>query len=216
MQYLILGLYAAVSCVLLLYAANAYYLIAACFFTRAGLRSRNEKDLSAGREILAKSAWPSVTTQIPIYNEIAVAERVIRAVAAMDYPQHSIQVLDDSTDDTREIVDAVAGELRRQGFSVEVIRRTDRKGYKAGALAEGLARCESEFIAIFDADFLPQRTSCAGPFRSSWRGPMRPGCRRDGGTSTKRTPCSRGRRAWESTDILPSIRSRARARPGCL
>lgn len=155
MQYLILGLYATVSCVLLLYAANAYYLIAACFFTRAGLRSRNEKDLAAGREILAKSAWPSVTTQIPIYNEIAVAERVIRAVAAMDYPQHSIQVLDDSTDDTREIVDAVAGELRRQGFSIEVIRRTDRKGYKAGALAEGLARCESEFIAIFDADFLP-------------------------------------------------------------
>lgn len=157
MPYLILGVYAAVSCVLLLYAANAYYLIGACFFARTGLRQRNEEDLAAGQELLSKSGWPGVTTQIPIFNEIAVAERVIRAVAAMDYPagRHSIQVLDDSTDETREIVDTVAGDLRRQGVAIAVIRRTDRKGYKAGALAEGLARCETEFIAIFDADFLP-------------------------------------------------------------
>ena len=102
-------------------------------------------------------AWPVVTTQIPLYNEAAVAERVIEAAAAMDYPpdRHEIQVLDDSADETCHIVDRVATRLRLGGKDVQVIRRPDRTGYKAGALAHGLPRARGEVIALFDADFVP-------------------------------------------------------------
>lgn len=103
--------------------------------------------------------WPVVTTQIPLYNEANVARRVIEAVAAMDYPigRHEIQVLDDSRDQTRQIVDTVAADLRRLGHDVVVVRRPGREGYKAGALAYGLARARGEVVAIFDADFVPPR-----------------------------------------------------------
>jgi cellulose synthase/poly-beta-1,6-N-acetylglucosamine synthase-like glycosyltransferase len=103
--------------------------------------------------------WPVVTTQIPLYNEANVARRVIEAVAAMDYPTgcHEIQVLDDSEDETRHIVDTAAADLRRLGHDVVIVRRPDRKGYKAGALSYGLALARGEVIAIFDADFVPPR-----------------------------------------------------------
>ena len=104
-----------------------------------------------------EDAWPVVTTQIPIYNELFVARRVIQAVARMDYPagRHEVQVLDDSDDDTRAVVDRTAAELRKKGFDVKVIRRSTRVGFKAGALAAGLEVCRGELIAIFDADFVP-------------------------------------------------------------
>ncbi|MCG8403917.1 MAG: glycosyltransferase [Phycisphaerales bacterium] len=102
-------------------------------------------------------AWPVVTSQVPLYNEANVADRVIRAVAAMDYPngRHEIQVLDDSTDETRLIVDRVAEELRQSGRNVVVVRRPNRTGYKAGALAYGLSLARGDVITIFDADFVP-------------------------------------------------------------
>jgi cellulose synthase/poly-beta-1,6-N-acetylglucosamine synthase-like glycosyltransferase len=101
--------------------------------------------------------WPPVVTQIPIYNEYNVAERVIRAVADMEYPagRHTIQVLDDSDDDTRGVIDRVATELQQAGHQIQVIRRPDRTGYKAGALAFGIHQTDAEFFAIFDADFIP-------------------------------------------------------------
>lgn len=101
--------------------------------------------------------WPLVAVQIPLYNERAVAERVIRAVAAMDYPRAClhIQILDDSTDDTPDILIPLVAELRAAGFRVDHVRREDRDGYKAGALANGLHHTEAEYIAIFDADFVP-------------------------------------------------------------
>ncbi len=104
-------------------------------------------------------AWPVVTTQIPLFNERAVARRVIEAAAAMDYPagQHEIQVLDDSTDETREIVDAVCAELRSRGADVKAIRRPTREHFKAGALAHGLRQARGEFVSVFDADFVPER-----------------------------------------------------------
>lgn len=104
--------------------------------------------------------WPTVTTQIPLYNELTVARRVIEAVAQMDYPRgrHEVQVLDDSTDGTREIVDQVAASLRSMGHDVKVVRRPTREHYKAGALAHGLATARGEFVAVFDADFMPGRT----------------------------------------------------------
>lgn len=103
--------------------------------------------------------WPRVTTQIPLYNEVAVARRVIEAAAAMDYPagRHEIQVLDDSTDDTRAVVDRVCAELRAKGIDAKAIRRPRRTHYKAGALAYGLRSASGDFIAIFDADFIPAR-----------------------------------------------------------
>jgi len=102
---------------------------------------------------------PRVTTQIPFYNEYNVAKRVMRAVCEMDYPKdrHEIQVLDDSTDETRELVDQTAQSLRAQGHDIRVIRREHRKGYKAGALAEGTEQAKGDLIAIFDADFLPPK-----------------------------------------------------------
>jgi cellulose synthase/poly-beta-1,6-N-acetylglucosamine synthase-like glycosyltransferase len=102
-------------------------------------------------------SWPVVTTQIPLYNELVVARRVMRAVAAMDYPlgKHEIQVLDDSTDGTRELVDRVADELRSAGHDVQVVRRPTREHFKAGALSHGLRHARGELIAIFDADFVP-------------------------------------------------------------
>ncbi len=100
---------------------------------------------------------PRVTVQLPMYNERYVAERLIRAAAALDYPRDrlEIQVLDDSTDDSIHIVDTVVDELQAQGVPIHCIRRDKRTGYKAGALELGLEQARGEFIAIFDADFVP-------------------------------------------------------------
>lgn len=102
---------------------------------------------------------PSVTIQLPLYNERFVAARLLDAVARMDWPRDKleIQVLDDSTDDTRAIVDERSTHWRRHGINIEVIRREHREGYKAGALENGLRRAGGEYIAIFDADFVPPR-----------------------------------------------------------
>lgn len=100
---------------------------------------------------------PPVCVQLPIYNESKVVERLLRAVAALDYPKDlvRIQVLDDSTDDTVSVIDRVAAELVSAGHKVEVLRRGHRSGFKAGALAYGLEHCDEEFVAVFDADFVP-------------------------------------------------------------
>ena len=100
---------------------------------------------------------PVVTVQLPIFNEIYVVERLLSSVSELDYPRDrlQIQVLDDSTDDTREITADCAAELRERGFDVELIHRTDRTGFKAGALERGLATARGEFVCILDADFVP-------------------------------------------------------------
>jgi len=103
--------------------------------------------------------YPVVTLQLPIYNEMYVIERLIKTVCEMDYPidKLEIQVLDDSTDETVEIVDNIVKEYRLQGFDIHHIHRTDRSGYKAGALKEGLKVAKGEFVGIFDADFIPRK-----------------------------------------------------------
>src|SRR3982751_2431998 len=100
---------------------------------------------------------PVVTVQLPIFNEIYVVERLLRSVSELDYPRDrlQIQVLDDSTDDTREITANCAAELRERGFDVELIHRIERTGFKAGALERGLATARGEFVCILDADFVP-------------------------------------------------------------
>jgi len=105
----------------------------------------------------APGEWPVVTVQLPVFNERHVVQRLVRAVAEVDYPRDrlQIQVLDDSTDDTVELSRAVVDELRGQGFDIELLHRTDRTGFKAGALDAGLATAKGSLVAIFDADFLP-------------------------------------------------------------
>ncbi|MDX1418241.1 MAG: glycosyltransferase, partial [Candidatus Promineifilaceae bacterium] len=100
---------------------------------------------------------PKVTVQLPIFNEMYVAERVIIAAAQLDYPSHllQIQVLDDSTDETSEIVQRVVKSLSEKGIDIQHLHRVDRVGYKAGALQAGLAMATGKFLAIFDADFVP-------------------------------------------------------------
>ena len=100
---------------------------------------------------------PFVTIQLPMFNERYVAARLIDAVSRMDYPKDKfeIQVLDDSTDDTTEIVRAKAEEIAGQGVNIALIHRTNRTGYKAGALENGLKTAKGEFVAVFDADFSP-------------------------------------------------------------
>src|SRR5437870_5980411 len=102
---------------------------------------------------------PKVTVQLPIINEVYVAERLLRSVSELDYPREllQIQVLDDSTDETCEIIASCAEELQQRGFNVQRIHRVDRTGFKAGALAIGLEAAEGEFVCILDADFVPQR-----------------------------------------------------------
>jgi len=101
--------------------------------------------------------FPDVTVQLPVYNERYVVERLLDAVAALDWPHDKlhIQVLDDSTDETTGLVRARADLHRAHGLDITVLHRTDRAGYKAGALKMGLECSTSPFIAIFDADFVP-------------------------------------------------------------
>ncbi|HHI79628.1 MAG TPA: glycosyltransferase [Planctomycetes bacterium] len=131
------------------------------------LRRRRE---AARVELPAEEArYPLVTVQLPVFNERYVATRLLDAVAAFDWPKErlEIQVLDDSTDETSGILAERCRELAAEGFEIRHLRRKNRKGYKAGALAEGLrggegedgrmrAPARGEFVAIFDADFLPQ------------------------------------------------------------
>ncbi|HBP20293.1 MAG TPA: glycosyl transferase family 2 [Planctomycetes bacterium] len=105
----------------------------------------------------APSSWPRVTVQLPLYNEAAVARRLIEAVSALDYPADllEVQVLDDSSDETQAIVADAVSRAAARGLRIRHVRRPTRSGYKAGALAHGLQTAEGELIAIFDADFVP-------------------------------------------------------------
>ncbi|MCJ7553785.1 MAG: glycosyltransferase, partial [Ignavibacteriaceae bacterium] len=100
-----------------------------------------------------------VTIQLPLYNEMYVAERLIDAVCRIEYPKNilEIQVLDDSTDETTAVVAKAVEQKRKEGFDIQHIRRGSREGFKAGALKEGLKIAKGEFIAIFDADFIPHK-----------------------------------------------------------
>ena len=103
---------------------------------------------------------PRILLQLPVFNEIYVIERLLAAVSKLDYPADllTIQVLDDSTDETAGIAARMVTEIKKQGININYIHRVDRTGYKAGALQAGLAVDDSEFVAIFDADFVPQPT----------------------------------------------------------
>jgi cellulose synthase/poly-beta-1,6-N-acetylglucosamine synthase-like glycosyltransferase len=104
-------------------------------------------------------AHPVVTIQLPVYNEMYVVERLIDAVCRITYPQDrlEIQVLDDSTDETTQVIAARVEMYREKGIDIKHVRRGSRQGFKAGALKEGLVTARGEFVAIFDADFVPRK-----------------------------------------------------------
>ena len=109
-------------------------------------------------ELWPDTERPHVTVQLPIYNERHVVERLIRSAGALSWPADrlTIQVLDDSNDETTGIAAVEIAKLREAGIQAEHVRRESRTGYKAGALEEGLARTDAQFIAVFDADFIPE------------------------------------------------------------
>ena len=143
------ALYIAVLVLLFAYGVNCYVLI---LYHRIGKRrARPLLRLQPG------DPQPPVTVQLPIYNEKYVARRIIEAAGRLRYRagRLQIQVLDDSTDETTEIAAQAVAALRGRGLRVEHIRRNRRTGYKAGALREGLRTATGEFVAVFDADFVP-------------------------------------------------------------
>ncbi|HEY7785274.1 MAG TPA: glycosyltransferase [Pyrinomonadaceae bacterium] len=101
---------------------------------------------------------PHITVQLPLFNEMYVVERLVKAVTEIDYPREKfeIQVLDDSTDETVKIAEATVAAYKRQGFDISYIHRTDRTGFKAGALEQGTRVAKGDLLAIFDADFVPK------------------------------------------------------------
>ncbi len=105
------------------------------------------------------ASLPVVTIQLPLYNEMYVVDRLVDSVCAIDYPREKleIQILDDSTDETQSIAEAAARRHAADGIDIKYIHRTDRSGYKAGALEAGMHVARGTFIAIFDADFVPKR-----------------------------------------------------------
>lgn len=139
-------LYLIVVSVLFVYGINFFYMTYLAWRRRA-----------AAAVSQPPAEWPAVTVQLPIYNEMYVAQRVIDAAAQLDYPRDrlQIQVLDDSTDETAAIAQTAVESWRGKGINIVHLRRSNREGYKAGALQAGLEQAEGEFIAMFDADFVP-------------------------------------------------------------
>ena len=129
------------------YGMHRYYLVYAYF--------KNRRNVPGPPPAITE--WPKVTIQLPIYNERYVIERLVDAVARFDYPPEllDIQVLDDSTDETQEVARACVERYQALGLPIYYLHRNDRTGFKAGALEAGLKSAKGEFVAIFDADFVP-------------------------------------------------------------
>ncbi len=146
-ETLTLATYFFVVIILAVYGWHRYYLVYVYMKNR-------------GREPKANTRldpMPVVTIQLPLYNEMYVADRLIEAVCAVEYPCEllEIQVLDDSTDETCSVAEAAVQRFAAQGFDIKYLHRTNRVGFKAGALEEGLKAARGQFVAIFDADFIP-------------------------------------------------------------
>lgn len=140
--------YYAVLTLLAMYGAHRMFMVSLYY------RHRHDAPLPAGE----LSPLPRVTVQLPLYNEVYVAERLIEAVTSLDYPKDllEIQVLDDSTDETRRVARAAVERFRAQGFDISHLHRQDRAGFKAGALQAGMEVARGDYLLIFDADFVPQ------------------------------------------------------------
>ncbi|MEZ4945210.1 MAG: glycosyltransferase family 2 protein [Cyclobacteriaceae bacterium] len=148
MEWLVVGVYSLSLLYIFLFSLGQLHL------TWVYIKSKRKKEAEV---IYDNSFTPHVTVQLPVFNEKYVVERLLDAVSKFDYPKDKleIQVLDDSTDETTDIILKKIESLRPLGLDIKLIHREDRKGFKAGALDEGHKLAKGEFIAIFDADFLP-------------------------------------------------------------
>ncbi|MFH1969940.1 MAG: glycosyltransferase [Verrucomicrobiota bacterium] len=146
---LLLALYTVLMLVLTIYAVHAYLIL---YLYRKNRASR-------AKPVCIFTEWPRVTVQLPIFNEQYVVTRLLEAACALDYPRDrlEIQILDDSTDETQETAKKLAAKFQSQGINIHYLHRTNRQGFKAGALKNGLAQARGDFLAIFDADFVPPR-----------------------------------------------------------
>jgi cellulose synthase/poly-beta-1,6-N-acetylglucosamine synthase-like glycosyltransferase len=146
-ETLTLATYFFVLVILAVYGWHRYYLV------YLYMKNKDRRPVPAG----ALDRLPVVTVQLPIYNEMYVADRLIDAVCQIDYPRAllEIQVLDDSTDETTSVAERAVRRNAARGIDITYIHRKDRTGYKAGALEAGLKLAKGEYIAIFDADFIP-------------------------------------------------------------
>lgn len=149
LDQLLVGLYIVVLTLIALYGIHRYVLV------YLYLKHKHDGYLPKGHF----DSLPKITVQLPMFNEDRVAERIIRATCLIDYPREllEIQVLDDSTDGSAEIARRTCQEMAERGINIQYIHRENRTGYKAGALAEGMKKASGEFMAIFDADFVPPR-----------------------------------------------------------
>jgi cellulose synthase/poly-beta-1,6-N-acetylglucosamine synthase-like glycosyltransferase len=157
LSYLLITIYLFSLMSLFTYGLNCYVLM---FLYRIHRNKARIKELKQREFFFAKAAaegLPRVTVQLPLFNERYVVVRLLEGVKGIHYPKErlEIQILDDSTDDTVHIAKNAAATYRRQGFDILHLHRSDRKGFKAGALEAGLAQAKGEFVAIFDADFIP-------------------------------------------------------------
>jgi cellulose synthase/poly-beta-1,6-N-acetylglucosamine synthase-like glycosyltransferase len=146
-ETLILSTYFFVLVILAVYGWHRYYLV------YLYMKHKDRQPVPSG----TLDSLPTVTIQLPIYNEMYVADRLIDAVCLIDYPREllEIQVLDDSTDETRAVAEQAVRRNAAAGIDISYLHRADRTGYKAGALEAGMKVAKGEFIAIFDADFIP-------------------------------------------------------------
>jgi cellulose synthase/poly-beta-1,6-N-acetylglucosamine synthase-like glycosyltransferase len=147
---IILGLYGL--CLLLVF----FYSVLQLSLALAYVKNKRKKTVDI-KPVFDPAKTPKVTIQLPMYNELYVAERIIETISNFDYPSDKlqIQVLDDSTDETKDVIAKKVAEVAARGINIQHIHRVDRTGYKAGALDAAMDRVEGDFIAIFDADFIP-------------------------------------------------------------
>lgn len=155
--YLVTFAYFFAALALFVYGLNCYVMIYLMRRKMSQTSLRQQETLERFNAGDKSHKLPPVTIQLPIYNELNVAERIIRSASSIDYPKDllEIQVLDDSTDETSTLIDRVVAEIAATGIDAKVVRRNDRGGFKAGALRNALEVAKGEFIAIFDADFVP-------------------------------------------------------------
>src|SRR4051812_13284930 len=147
LETLVLASYFFILIVLAAYGWHRYYLV------YSYMKNKDRVPVPAGRF----DELPVVTVQLPIYNEMYVVDRLVAAVCQFDYPRDrfEVQLLDDSTDETTSAAELAVRRAALQGIDIKYFHRTDRTGYKAGALEAGMKVARGEFITIFDADFIP-------------------------------------------------------------
>ena len=153
LEYLVISIYSIALVLILMYALAQLNLL----FNY--MRAQKQEDDCPKYNLDHSEEVPSVTVQLPVFNEMYIMQRLLDNIALLEYPREKleIQVLDDSTDESVVSTANHIKKLQQQGIDIHHITRTNRKGFKAGALKEGLEIARGDFIAIFDADFLPQK-----------------------------------------------------------